>query len=275
MFWDMEFAFRKGTLLTKEMLQEVCDYPRDILDILYDGWPDGILAGTALEERSGSVYMKKGLLKYEGRIYRMTEDLDLTQFVSERLIPNDSVENYKLAFLPEEPVSIDGRDTQVRRSMRLRLLYSNGSVDGIEFAHFCLPASKKITISNKEDWKDLSRAKFWDMAECPYSCRGGTTFHPYIFRVLWGKLTQGDRPWNYCALEQLSTTGVLSMDLIRTILYHQGEDLECLDAMQEGERRKDILKKLSHRGSDAPPTVKKHPAEAKANHYHGGKMLYD
>lgn len=275
MFWDMEFAFRKGTILTKEMLQEVYDYPRDILDILYDGWPDGILAGTALEERSGSVYMKKGLLKYQGRIYRMMKDCDLTQFVSERLSPNDSVENYKLVFSPEEPVSIDGRDTQVRRGMRLRLLYSNKSVEGIEFARFRLPASKKITISDKEDWEDLSGAKFWNMSECPYSCRGGTTFHPYIFRVLQDRLTQGEQPWNYCALEQLSTTGILSMELIRTILYHQGEDLDRLDAMQEGEKRKEILKKLSHRGGNAPRTEKKHREAAKESHYQGGKMLYD
>ena len=40
--------FETGRILKKEALEVIRDYPRDLLDILYEGYTDGVIRGLRL-----------------------------------------------------------------------------------------------------------------------------------------------------------------------------------------------------------------------------------
>lgn len=249
MFQTMELTFRRGTVLTSEMLGELYGAPRETLEIVYDEYPDGILTGAGVMERGGDVYLRRGLVKYGGRIYRMAEELNLSACVERQMGSDAQQEAHGSIFLcPAEPEAVDGRGGQVRRALRVTAVPQDGEVEGLPFAAFRYarrPDGIKLSISEDADRDDPSSAKFWNMAQCPYAIRGGVTYHPYIFALLRERLLarMENQPWYCCVLEQLATTGVLSMELIAFLLraHHAAIPAETLP---EPERRRAVLKAL-------------------------------
>jgi len=252
MFQELDMRFAGGTILTAVMLRELSDYPREVLSIQYERYPDGsILAGTDLTNRAdGHVWMGKGLVKYNGIIYRMAEDLDLSEAVG-RMIGGGETggkeTKWKLLFSPAETEAVDRRPSQQRMTLRLQVVRASEDVEGVEFARFKLLPSGGLGLSCGQDMEDPANAVFWNMTQCRYARRGEATFHPYVFQALRPVLEKAGRRerWYYTVLEQLSTEGVLSMELIRAVLRDHGVPLDHLDGQPEAQQRSVLLEKLS------------------------------
>lgn len=238
LFKNVELTFEKGSVLTREMLEELKAFPKDILDIWYNQYPDGILAGTELaqeEDESGNkeIYIRKGLLKYKGCIYRMEEDLNLTrcirQWSSQGKIQEQSP--YKLVFVPDERILPEGRTTRILHSMKLTACPKSMETEGILYARFKILESETVSLFHQIDVEDISRATYWNMTECPYSCLGGSTYHPYIFEIIRRKLMAKKRKsqLDYLVLNEITRSQTINMEFILMILADKQRKADSSD----------------------------------------------
>ena len=76
MFENRYPIFKKGSILEKKELDLLRDNPVEIMELMYLEAKDGIIKGFDLEtdEVEKVVVVKKGILKYKGKIYWLQED---------------------------------------------------------------------------------------------------------------------------------------------------------------------------------------------------------
>lgn len=65
--------FEKKRILRTEMLEQLRDFPRDYLEILYSDYSDGILLGCAPGWNQGKLTVEPGILRYKGYLYFLKE----------------------------------------------------------------------------------------------------------------------------------------------------------------------------------------------------------
>lgn len=102
-------AFEKGSILRKEMLTDLYEYPRIAVESYYASYTDGILYGLEWrdnQEKPGSHLITPGALKFQGELYFMADCIDVEAAFSDLEIDG----KYRLFFMrqPEER-EIDAR----------------------------------------------------------------------------------------------------------------------------------------------------------------------
>ncbi|MBR0283566.1 MAG: hypothetical protein IJQ81_18555 [Oscillibacter sp.] len=107
-----EVIFRRGDILSREMLEELYRYPREVAESFFSSYTDGILYG--LSWRGDGGYIQPGALKFQGRIYYLTNPLDAAERLKDRVRDG---EKYRLVFRPEydsERAAKDGGENPLR-----------------------------------------------------------------------------------------------------------------------------------------------------------------
>lgn len=95
MFKNKYPLFVKKHILKIEMLENIRDYPRDLVRIKYQNYCDGILHGCRIEMRGDELWLKSGVVLYAGKTYLMGTDMQIEYNA-------DGVLNYlKLKFMGE------------------------------------------------------------------------------------------------------------------------------------------------------------------------------
>lgn len=75
MFQNNKPIFAGGVVLKAKMLDNVSMYSRNMLEILYEEYSDGILTGADINiENRTTIRISKGIIKYKGELYFMSED---------------------------------------------------------------------------------------------------------------------------------------------------------------------------------------------------------
>lgn len=69
--------FKKGRILKIEMLENIRDYPRDILDVYNENLSDGIVCGLMPKVDREIITFSKGITKYNGRLYVLNNPTSL------------------------------------------------------------------------------------------------------------------------------------------------------------------------------------------------------
>ena len=69
MFYYEVPQFEKKRLLRTEMLEQIRDFPRDYLEILYAGYSDGILHGCTPRWNEHKLVIEPGILRYLSLIH--------------------------------------------------------------------------------------------------------------------------------------------------------------------------------------------------------------
>ena len=92
--------FEKKRLLRTEMLEQLRDYPRDYLEILYSDYSDGILCGCTPGWVQDKLTIKPGILRYKEKLYFLKEPFSMT------CVAQDKVLYLKVQF--HAPVSENG-----------------------------------------------------------------------------------------------------------------------------------------------------------------------
>lgn len=65
--------FNKGRILKKEMLENLRDFPRNILEVQYEDFTDGILCGFTPSIDKNMITFSKGITKYNDMLYVIPE----------------------------------------------------------------------------------------------------------------------------------------------------------------------------------------------------------
>lgn len=92
-------VFRAGEILDKEMLELMRDNPTDLIELYYNNFEDGILSGLEIVVKNNFINIQRGLIKYNGYIYKILKDISL-------VIPEEAGEFIiKLKFLEIKEVN--------------------------------------------------------------------------------------------------------------------------------------------------------------------------
>lgn len=239
MFKKINLAFDTGNILTGQMLNELYHFPDDCLSIKYDKYPDGILSGTEIISKNDSIFITKGLLKYDNKFFRMNTDINLTSLIKDMYERGElkGQIDYKLCFIHEKETCIDGRESQKKEVMKLNVSRKSEEIKGIVFAYFQL---NNNTIFLDDD--DIE-CTFWDMTGCLYSCRRGYTYHPYIFEQIAKKIENNHKldSDKLMILNKIYEDGVVNINLIKSLVNHAKKLNYELYADDSLERRKSLL----------------------------------
>lgn len=95
MFHYEEPIFQKKRLLRIEMLEQLRDYPRNYLKLLYGGYSDGIICGCQVTWDNGQLEISPGILCHAGKLYFM-ENTYRTECIAE-----DKLKYLKVQFMTE------------------------------------------------------------------------------------------------------------------------------------------------------------------------------
>lgn len=101
-----EIFFEKGTILRKEMLQDLYEYPRIITSTYYENYSDGILYGLEWrksESVEGHHIISTGALKYHGKIYIMNEEIDIEEYLHDKM----KIDSKRRLFFVEQEPDVD------------------------------------------------------------------------------------------------------------------------------------------------------------------------
>lgn len=164
--------FHKGRILKLDMLESLRDYPRHLVDIYLRDYADGILAGAEVLVREDELIVQRGIVKHNGLLYVLNEDVKLTYDTAGKLIV------LKLRFL----------DT----SMHQDFLYGATELvldedvtlhdNEMELGRFKLKAGARLR-SDYQSFADLATEyNTFNLIHVPYAAHGASTLHPYIIR---------------------------------------------------------------------------------------------
>lgn len=70
--------FSKGNLLSQEMLESIRDFEIQFAQNNYIGYTDGIVTGIKVHVEQGSIYIGQGIIKYQDRLFFISEDTRVT-----------------------------------------------------------------------------------------------------------------------------------------------------------------------------------------------------
>jgi len=95
-----EIEFRAGSILRKEMLQDIYDYPRIAIESLYSDYSEGILYGLSWKKNEDNHHIIcPGALKFKGNIYFLKDEIDVETEIQDELSVNGA---YRLCFVYQE-----------------------------------------------------------------------------------------------------------------------------------------------------------------------------
>lgn len=84
MFTYVTPYFGKGSILKKEMLENLRDYPRDFFHTYFRDYSDGIVAGTDLQVGIEQITVKKGIIKFGERLFMLEEEIQVPYYNTNR-----------------------------------------------------------------------------------------------------------------------------------------------------------------------------------------------
>lgn len=95
-----EIEFRAGSILRKEMLQDMYDYPRIAIESLYSDYSEGILYGLSWKINEDNHHIIcPGALKFHGNIYFLKDEIDVESEIQDDLSVNGA---YRLCFVYQD-----------------------------------------------------------------------------------------------------------------------------------------------------------------------------
>ena len=76
--------FKKDRILKISMLENLRDFPRDVLDIFCEDMSDGIVCGFTPTVNQEIITISKGIIKYHGVVYVMSEPINISYHETEK-----------------------------------------------------------------------------------------------------------------------------------------------------------------------------------------------
>ncbi|WP_077611737.1 hypothetical protein [Clostridium sp. Marseille-P2415] len=212
--------FEKKRLLRVEMLDKLRDYPKNFIDLSFQGFGDGVVSGCQITWDDGRLTISPGMIYRKGSLYFMEQPYVL------ECKAEDRVRYLKVQFLAEvrEAGKIVGNT---------RILLEDKKPDPaceIELCRFRLQEGARLRDSH-ENLEDYSTEyDTINLVHQPYAAAGGSTLNPQIVRQ-FSKEMMRSRPSDPLdasfSMTALSSHGLVTADCLREYLSaRQGEDYE-------------------------------------------------
>lgn len=215
-FRSAELQFNRGDILTREVLQELADAPKEIFSLFCGMQSDGILVGLDFRQEDEDIWLTAGILQLNNRFYVLPKDKNLSKYIREHAQGEDK-QFYYLCLREEERHC---GDSMVEHILKLDLDdgvtgLCLGICSGLQPGRIKLP---KIDLRNRENpfCEFMRRGAYFDLRCIHYAYHGGATFHPYFFRAVRQYLAEKEykNSWDIAVYVELLNHPVLSRELM-------------------------------------------------------------
>ena len=178
MFANLTPKFEKGRILKTAMLESLRDYPRELAEIYYRDYADGIITGAQVEVGMDTLTVQPGLAKHGGQLYMLSEPVILAYLATgwETVV--------KVRFLE----GTEDGDWVVRRSEivldeRLEL-----GADELELCRFKLKTGARLR-QDYQNFRDLATEyNTVNLLHAPAAAYGQSTVLPAVMRLFGDEL---------------------------------------------------------------------------------------
>ncbi len=208
MFYYEVPQFEKKRLLRTEMLEQIRDFPRDYLEILYAGYSDGVLHGCALRWIENRLVIGPGILRYHKHLYLMKETFEM------KCENQDKIRYLKAQF--QTPVKENGSLTG-----KAVICLDNIAPDPayeIELCRFRLQEGARLRYMYENFADCITEFDTIHLVHVPWASPGKPSLHPIIlkqFAVELLKKRDKDPLDNSFAIDILANNGIMAEDAVR------------------------------------------------------------
>lgn len=229
--------FNTGRILKVEMLEELRDYPRDILNVYLNDYSDGIIAGIDLLSGEQAVTVTRGLVKCNGRTHIIAQDIRLPWPV------DGGAAMIKMKFSAEETQE----DFRIRR---VRLLIDDTCAlgpDELELGRFTLAPGARLRAEYRDLYDLSTEHNTLNIINAPYADAGESTLHPRILKYFARAAFQhrSDDPCDAAFVMHCLNQTRVSRELItRYVARRRGIDVRAYTNMALYEHLCGILKEM-------------------------------
>ena len=163
--------FRNKRLLRAEMLEQLRDYPKNIVKLALEDFSDGILSGGNLSWDNGGLTVSSGMLCWKGRLYFQEKPC----FIPCRSV-ND-MQYLKVRFADEQ-----WETDQVKGTGEIVLETKvTDSVCELELCRFFLQEGARLRVKH-ENFEDFSTKYTVNLLYTPYAAQGESSMSPAILK---------------------------------------------------------------------------------------------
>lgn len=164
--------FQKGRILKREMLENLRDLPRDFLDLYFQEYSNGIIAGVNLQVNGTTLIVTKGIVKQNGRLYILHSDYELPYF------PTGKETVLKIKFGEE----LTGPDFTTFSSEIMLDDLDELAENELELGRFKLKPGTKLRTDYIDFADFATEFNTVNSIHCQYAGLYRSTFHPMILR---------------------------------------------------------------------------------------------
>jgi len=192
--------FEKGRVLKTGMLDMLRDYPLNFLDIHYQYYSDGIIAGAEVIVDDERLTVSRGIVKYDGRMYLLEQDYQVRYEATGR-------ETFlKIRFYPEE------RDSDYYRSLSEIVLSEEASQPNeLELTRFKLKEGARLRLDYTSFEDMATEYNTLNLIHRQHAGRTRHTLSPVVTRYFATELLKSGTTDPYdvsCAMQCLNESAV-------------------------------------------------------------------
>ena len=222
-----ELHFERRSILTAAQLRAIESFPREILRLKYLDYGNGIISGVDFVQRGDEIFTTEGIVKL-GNFFYCADEINLSA------LAKGAIGTFKYHFVLAEPKRTAAENVTTEKiSLEVKQLEKNFT--GFEFGKFTSGLRIKLPDINAANLFDEFTAKGsrLNLLNVPYSVRGGTTFHPYIFRAVLKKLESKENPSpaDTALMINLANFGVATIPALK--IYVQSNGVNWRDDSRE------------------------------------------
>lgn len=216
--------FKNGSLLTKEMLECMYDYPINVLDCLYSNYSNGIISGFDVIEKEKLIYITKGLLKLDNSIYIMKEDFNINSLFNN--LEESAI--YSIVFAEED--NITNKNGVKNLSLKI-VLDSEIDDNKIKFRFGKFKWNGKSILELPTTIDSLFKNTILNLNEIEYAQNNTSTYHPLIFRCIFNYLKnkKDKNMLDYIIINEISKNNVLNIEIIKSYIEEKGFFIESFN----------------------------------------------
>ncbi len=237
MLTKTEMRFPHKALLTAVMLEEMYEYPREIVRLNYRDQSDGIISGLEYVIRNGELILTEGLLKFEGEIYMLSSAVNISELAEKCGLMSSGI--YDINLSRAMGIKRDVCLTEERLEIRfLDVERENVGAGGFTLGTIHYTGRDRFTLPALSDGENAFEHFFEpsrvDVTKVLVSARTQATFHPLIFRAVEKFLeTKPDKTFMDCALlVTLQTVGSISVETLKAYVFAEGGSSKTNDRLK-------------------------------------------
>ena len=253
MFTVVYPVFERGRIMKKELLLTLRDYSFGQMQIHFDDWTDGIIAGCGISVVESELIIAPGMLKFDDFIYVMTE----TQKVE--FVPTEQIVVLKIRFTTLASTATDYE----RRAGKFVLDDSTALADNeLEVCRFKLKAGSRLR-SDYTGFDDIqTEYDTVNLAHATWSGLGHPTLARPLLRLFAEEALECGlhEAWDVYFCSQCMSEQTMHRSILEAYCRAHGEYIiGSEDGMQLYGMLDRILTKIKRNRNTAPQTARKRP----------------